>query len=520
MKQLTLGFVTVLLVSCSDAPSVHRDTTVVYASGADLQSINPLVAVHPLAKAVQKHVLFVTLASYDSLLRPIPRLAEWTWNESHTSLTFSLRSDVVWHDGVVTTADDVVWTLEMAREPAAAYPRARDVSGIDEVRLLDSLTVQVTFERSQPEFPDVFTDLAILPAHLFEAATPASVRNHQFNREPVGNGPFEFFEYRPNERWVFERSELFPAELGRPEVERFVVVVVDEPATKLAALTSGELDFAGINPAHATFVQRNESLYTIEYPLQFVHALVWNLRRPPFNDVRVRRALTMAIDRQLIIEAYIYGYGTLANGPVPPEHPWHAEVPTVPFDQHRASALLGDAGWIVGEDGVRERGSQKLTIDLLTVGSGDLPLEQMIQAQLREVGVEVNIHQHELTSFLALAQAENRDFDALVIGVPGDLSLSHVAAMFDSRQPGPLAYPGYRNARFDELLEAASQADSEETLREAWQEALRLLAADLPTTWLYHARGLQGANSRITNTTVDFRGELAGISRWQIRRVN
>jgi peptide/nickel transport system substrate-binding protein len=520
MKRLILVFITVLLVSCSDGPSGHRSTTVVYASGADLQSINPLVTVHPLAKAVQKHVLFLTLAAYDSLFRPVPRLADWVWNEARTSLTFSLRPDVRWHDGTTTGADDVVWTLEMAREPAVAYPRARDLAGVIDVRALDSITVRVTFSRPQPAFPDVFTDLPILPARQFASSDPMSVRSDPFNHAPVGNGPFEFVEYRPNQRWVFERSDMLPADLGRPEIERFVVVVVDEPATKLAALTSGELDFAGISPAHATFVQNNESLYTIDYPVQFVYALVWNLRRSPFDDLRVRRALTMAIDRQLIIEAYLYGYGTPANGPVPPEHPWNANVPAVPYDRHGAASLLDQAGWGIGEDGVRKSGSRRLTIDLLTVGSGDVPLEQMIQAQLREVGVEVDIHQHELSSFLALAQAQDRDYDALVIGVPGDLSLSHVAAMFGGQNSGPLAYPGYRSVRFDELIEAAGRASTEAAVKQAWQGALQVLSNDLPTTWLYHARGLQGANHRITNTSIDFRGELAGISRWRIRRPN
>jgi len=408
----------------------------------------------------------------------------------------------------------------MARAPDIAYPRARDLASIVEVSALDSLTVRITFNRPQPLFPDVFTDLAILPAFRFGGLEPADVRSAAFNREPVGNGPFEFVEYRPNQRWVFERSEQFPVDMGRPEVERFVVVVVDEPATKLAALTSGELDFAGISPAHAKFVEDDESLYTIDYPLQFVYALVWNLRRSPFDDVRVRRALTMALDRQLLIDAYLYGYGTVANGPVPPEHPWYTEVPAVPYDPIAAAALLDDAGWVVGEDGVRHTGSRSLTIDLLTVGSGDVPLEQMIQAQLSEVGVVVRIHQLEMTSFLATAQASDRDFDALVTGIPGDYSLGYVAAMFGGRDPGPLAYPGYRSARFDDMVEDAERAETEEDLIRAWQAALYVLDEDLPTTWLYHARGLQGANIRIMNTTIDFRGELAGICQWRFRRSN
>jgi len=520
MFRLLVTIAFVLLAACSGDRSGHRRMTVVYASGADLQSINPLVTVHPLAKAVQKHVLFLTLASYDSLLRPVPRLSEWSWNEDRSTLSFELNSNVIWHDGTPTTAEDVAWTLRMAREPAVAYPRSRDLAAVIDVAVVDSLRLNVHFSRTQPVFPDVFTDLAILPAHMLEGTPPESVRIAEFNRAPVGNGPFEFVEHRPNQRWVFERSESFPAELGRPEIERFVVVVVDEPSTKLAALTSGELDFAGISPAHARFVEENEGLQTIDYPLQFSYALVWNLRRSPYDDLNVRRALSMAIDRELIVEAYIYGFGTVADGPVPPEHPWYVETQPVPFDPESAVQLLEENEWIVGEDGIRGNGVERLEVDLLTVGSGDAPLEQMIQAQLREVGVQVNIDLLELTSFLAMAQAGERDFDALVVGIPGDYSLSHVAAMFGGTNPGPLAYPGYESDSLDRLLDAASQATSEHELREAWQNTQRVLEMDLPTTWLYHARGLQGANRRIQNTTIDFRGELAGVAGWSIRRPN
>jgi peptide/nickel transport system substrate-binding protein len=500
-----------------DVPETRR-TTVVYASGADLQSINPLIAVHPLAKAVQKHLLFMTVASYDIALQPAPRLAAWSWNASRTVLTLQLRTDVTWHDGMATTARDIVWTMAMARDPQTAYPRARDLLGIVAVTAVDSFTVQIDFERSQPVFPDVLTDLAILPAHLLGGLQPSEIRAADFNRAPVGNGPFEFVEYRPNQRWVFRRSASFPAELGRPEVEQFVVVVVDEPSTKLAALTSGELDFAGISPAHAAFVREDPRLGTIDYPIQFVNALIWNTRRPPFDDVRVRRALTLALDRQLIIDAYLYGFGTLADGPVPVQHLWYSFTEPVPFDPAEAIYLLERAGWQVGDDGVRRRGSQSLSFDLLTVGSGDAPLEQMIQAQLREVGVAVRIRQLELTSFLARAQAAERDFDALVTGVPGDLSLGYVAAMFPGTDPGPLAYSGYTSDQLDSAFHRTQQAETESDLRSAWVEVQRILARDLPTTWLYHARGLQGANLRISNVVVDLRGELASIANWRLEQ--
>lgn len=500
-------------VACVPAPRPREDT-VFFASGADLQSINPLVAVHPLAKQVQKHVLFLTLAAYDSAMRPVPRLATWRWSEERTVLTFTLRDDVAWHDGTPTTAADVVWTLERALDPATAYPRARDLAGVAQVVGVDSLTVAIRFVRTQPIFPDVLTDLAILPQRHF--AGGGNLRAQPFNAHPVGNGPFEFVEYRPNQRWVFRRAEGFPTALGRPRIERFVVVVVDEAATKLAALTSGELDFAGINPAHASFVRRDPRLRVVDYPVQFTNALLWNLRREPFDDRRMRRALTLALDRSLLVDAFVYGFGVLADGPVSPDHPWFEEPERVPYDVEEARRLLDEMGWMRRGGEIRSRDGRPLSFTLLTVGSADNALEQMIQAQLREVGVDVRIRQLELATFLSVAQGADRDFDALVTLIPGDLSLGHVAALFGSDDPGPLAYAGYRNAAFDAAVRQAGRAESAAGLEAAWRAAQRILARDLPVTWLYHARGVQGVNRRVRGLHLDLRGELAAVAQWWI----
>lgn len=483
--------------------------TVLLASGADLQSINPLVAVHPLAKQVQNHVLFMTLAGLDSALQPVPRLATWEWRQARTGLRLSLRRDVRWHDGVPTTAADVVWTLERARDPAVAYPRAGDLRRLVSVTAIDSFTVDLRFDGAQPVFPDVLTDLALLPSHLLADLAPERLRDAPFNRAPVGNGPFEFVAYRPNQRWEFRRHEGFPAALGRPGIEGLVVVVVDEPATKLAALTSGELDFAGISPAHAEFVRDNPSLRVVDYPIALTYGVVFNLRRPPFADARVRRALSRAIDRQRIVDGYLYGFGTPAGGPVHPDHPWYVATDAVTYAPAEAMALLDAAGWAVGPDGRRG-----LTFDLLTVGSGDLALEQMLEAQWRAIGVQARIRRVELATFLAMAQGSARDFDALVTGIPGAFSLGHVAALYGGE--GPLAYAGYATPELRAALDLVQRATVERELAQAWRDVQALIVRDEPTAWLYHARGVQGASRRIAGVRMDLRGELAGIADWHI----
>lgn len=403
-----------------------------------------------------------------------------------------------------------------AMDPAVAYPRAGDLAYVNEVRVEDSMTVHVEFSGPQPIFPDVFTDLAILPSHLFDSVAPAEIRQATFNREPIGNGPFRFVEYRPNQRWVFERWGDFPVDLGKPELNRFVVVIVDEATTKLAALTSGELDFAGINPAHARFVTDNPELDVIDYPVQFAYAMIWNTRRSPFDDPELRRALTMAVNRQLIVDAYLYGFGVVAEGPVSPEHPWYHPTPGIRFDPDLAGAKLDSLGWLLEADGVRQRNGHRLEIAMLATTSGANSLEQMVQAQLREVGVDATIRPLELSAFLGVAQSEERDFDVLVTGIPGDFALGFVRALFGGESPGPLAYSGFDNVDFDRALERAGTAQTESELRDAWMDAQRILGDEVPATWLYHARGVQGAARRVGNVRIDLRGELATLTRWRI----
>lgn len=504
------------LAACRASAPPEDGGTVFYASGAELQSINPLLTVHPLARQVERYVLFLPLAEYDARLKPAPRLAQsWTWSAGRRTLTFHLRNDVRWHDGVPVSADDVVWTLTAARDPAVAYPRARDLAPVMSITKLDAHTVRLDFVRPQPTFPDVLTDLAILPAHLLQGLSGAAIRAARFNQFPVGDGPFAFVEHRPNQRWVFRRVDDFPAALGRPQIARLVIVIVDEATTKLAALTSGELDVAGIAPQHTAFVRRDPRLTVIDYPIQLVYGLIFNTRRPPFDDQRVREALSLAIDRRLIVDAYLYGFGTLADGPVPPEHPWHDSTLTVPArDLARARALLDEAGWLAGPDGVRIKAGKRLAFTVLTVTTGENALEQMIQAEVKDAGAAMTIRPVELSTFLGLAQGELRDFDALVTGLPGDLALSSVAALLGNR--GPLAYPGYDNADVRAALTRVREATTEPDLASAWHDIQRLLARDVPVAWLYHARGVQGVNRRVHGITMDLRGELAELAAWSI----
>jgi peptide/nickel transport system substrate-binding protein len=148
------------------------------------------------------------------------------------------------------------------------------------------------------------------------------------------------------------------------------------------------------------------------------------------------------------------------------------------------------------------------------VGSGDLALEQMLEAQWRAVGAAVRIRRVELSTFLGVAQGPARDFDALVTGIPGVLSLGHVAALYDG--DGPLAYAGYEEEGLRAAFAGVRDAVTAESAEGAWRAVQAILAWAEPSAWLYHARGVQGAARRIAGVRMDLRGELAGIASWTV----
>jgi peptide/nickel transport system substrate-binding protein len=506
-----------LLLACG--PPARRADTVVIASGADLESANPLITLHPMARQIQRYALFVTLARYNDALEPVPYFARsWTWSADRRVLRLRLATGVRWHDGHPTTARDVRFTLEAIRDPATGSPRFAELADVEGVEASDDSTIVIDFVRAQSRFPLVLCEQPIAPAHLLEAVPRGELRRAPFGDRPTGNGPFRFVGRRAGQRWTFVRNREFIASLGGPPaIERLVVAVVDEASTKFAGLVSHELDMAGISPSMANIAAADPALRVVDYPVLVAYGIVFNASRPPFDDPRVRRAIASAIDRDRIIDAALAGFATPAAGPVSPDHPFSLPG-AAPRDTVIAAALLDSAGWIRGGDGARRRGGAPLTVELLTVGSADNAAEQLIQADLAALGIRLEIRQREMGAFLAEARARDKRFDALLTGVPGDLSLGYLTAMFDSRLAGgALDYAGFHSARLDDLLAEARAAAGDHERRTAWHEVQRELAREMPVAWLYHARGLQGMSRRLQDVRMDLRGELATLAQWRVQ---
>jgi peptide/nickel transport system substrate-binding protein len=511
-----LGLGCVLAGACASPRPVD---TLVLASGSDLESANPVVTVHPMSRQVQRHVLYVPLVQLDSTLALVPALARrWQWSDDGRTLTFTLRTDVRWHDSVPTTARDAKFTFDAVRAPETGSPRAGDLREVTALEAPDDTTLIVRFAAAPADVPLIFAELPPVPAHRLQRVPYAEWRAADFSTNPVGNGPFRFASRTPGVRWRFVRNTEHPAALGGPPWAReLIVTVVDEASTKLAGLVSGDLDVAGVSPTTASIVERDPLLALESPPVLFTSLLVFNTTRAPFDDPRVRQAFALAIDRERLVAAAVAGYGVPSRRIVPPgvfSDLTAAQERATP-DTAAAARLLDAAGWARVGDGPRQRAGQPLRVELLTAGSGELAAEQLLQADLRAIGVSVDLRPLELATFLTTLRADAKTYDLAFTGVPGDLGLGHLRALLHSTQRGgALAYTGYASPTLDAALDRAAGARDVATRRAAWDDVSAQVASEAPVTVLYHARGVQGRARALRGVRMDLRGELVTVARW------
>jgi peptide/nickel transport system substrate-binding protein len=378
----------------------YGGTAVIGAIG-DLQSMNGLVSSDYNANNIQRHMLFMTTVAYDDSIRIVPYLAE-SWDTVRVAgdsleLTFRIRQDVRWHDGTPTTAADVLFTFQRAIEPATAFP---NISAFDlysrRAELVDPHTFKVRL-RPHAEFLDIWAQTAIMPEHILGPTTPAELIQHAFRYEPVGNGPFKFVRRVPSQEWVFEANAEFPAALGgRPYLDRIVYRVIPEATTLLTELLTGRVDFyLAPLPDMVDQIRSTPGVELRNWKFRQYEYIAWNTRLPMFSDPRVRRALTMAIDRQEMVDALRRGYGEVGHSVVTPAHwaydPSDSET-LIPHDPEGARRLLAEAGWTPGPDSIlRDARGNRFTFSLMTNAENNTrrDITEIVQAQLRPLGIAV-----------------------------------------------------------------------------------------------------------------------------------
>lgn len=506
------------------APPERRSSggSAVVAFNSDMQSFNPLVNTDQNTNEVNYYMLFTPLLQYDSAYEPRPYLAA-SWELDEKGVVFHLHRDVRWHDGVTLTAYDVEFTFERAKDPeTASVLSSAYLELVESAEVIDSFTIRFTFARPHQRPLDGFW-WAPVPRHLLKDLPASGLAHADFNRRPVGSGPFRFVEWDAGEQVVLERVTDFPASLGGPaSLDRVIFRFIPEPATLLSETLTGQIDVNGsVFPHQAEQLAGSRQVRMLSFPSREYYYIGWNTRMPLLADRRVRRALTHAIDRQQLIDVLVYGYGRLATGTIAPWHPMHADIEPLAHDPDRAKALLAEAGWDYrnGDGAIVNARGEPFRFTLMTNHENPVRVDiaQMVQAQLARLGIEVEVRTLEWQTLLSRHRA--REFEAVVQSWVLDNFRVDPAALFHSSgadRPGSYNRSGLRDSQVDSTIEAATGTLEEEAARELWRSFSSALQEAQPFTFLMWLDELAAVSDRMRGVEMDARGTLVTIADWWI----
>jgi peptide/nickel transport system substrate-binding protein len=460
-----------------------------------------------------------------------PRLAErWEWAPDSLSVTFRIDRRARWHDGRPVTARDVRFSWEVYADPATGSSTTELIPYIDSVQVVDSLTARVWYDRRTPEqFYDFAHQIFILPEHVLGSTPHAELKTSPLGRQPVGTGRFRFERWEPNVRLVQVADTAHYR--GRPKLDRLVWTVAPDYTASVAKLLAADADFMdGMRTETIEEIAKRSDLKAVEHPALQYGYLQFNLRdpkrrsrpHPVFGDVRVRHALTMALDRPRLAQSVLGTQGRPAIGPFPAQNVLQGRDSTLrqlPFDLAHARALLDSAGWRdTNGDSIREKGGRPLEWTLTVPNSSRNRIRYgvLLQEAWRQVGARVNVDQVEQN--VQLARMTSRDFDTF-IGVWGtDPSPSGARQTWggSSARSGGSNYGSYESAAFDALVDSAVNAASPARAVEYWRQAYQTIIDDAPAVWLYVPVVTAGMHARIRPVNLRADAWWAGLSEWWI----
>ena len=448
------------------APAVAK-TTVSLGMQQEPTVLDPTVDATAAINVMLANQVYESLATQAQTGEIIPQLAaSWTVSEDGLNYVFTLREGVTFHDGAPMTADTVRFSFERAKAEGSENPRRVWFEAIESIETPDPLTVEITLKAADSFF---LWSLAQGPASIVH---PDSVENNV--TAPVGTGPWKYDSWTRGDRLTLARNEDH-RDFDPGQIERLEFRFIADPSSAVAALLSGDLDAYPGMPAPETLAQfEADPRFTVAVGTTNGEViLALNHSKPPFDDLRVRRAISHALDRQEIIDGAYYGYGEPIGTFFPPHDPAYVDLTSAyPLDHDAAKALLAEAGH---PDGLAV--SLRLPPFPYARRSGEI-----IQSQLAKIGVTANIENVEWAFWIGEVFRE-KNYDMTIIAHTEANDLGNFAR-------GPDYYWGYDNPEFNALWDAI-RAEADPARRDALlQDAQRMVTEDAVHGFLFQLPAL------------------------------
>lgn len=498
-----------------------RGGTVVIGVRQDIDTFNLYATTSAFTQQIAD-LLFLRLAREqpDSRDHPptfSPEFAEsWDFSEDGLSITFHLRKDVKWSDGTPTTAGDVLYSWEISRDPEVAWINADVKEHIEDVEILDDFTIRFHFRLKYPYQLMDANDGNIYPRHVLEKIPVGQWRSTDWSRILFYNGPFLLEEWNSQDSINLVRNPDF-FEPGAPGLERVVFRIIPDPTSLLTQLRSGEIDIMeDLPPRDLAAIRREQHLQVIEYPDRYFQYICWNMDNPLFQESEVRRALSMGIDMEKILDSLLYGTAILASSPIISFFYEHDDsLKPIPYRPEETRRILARHGWADTDgDGWLDREGKTFSFELETNAGNQVREDAaiMIQAQLAKLGIQVQPRVIEFTVFQQ--KHMDGDFDSFIAAWKVSTKVDYLKPLFHS--DSPVNYPSYRNPHLDDLIGKAPTLPDPADALPLWQEAQRILYRDQPYTLMYERQAVHGVNRRLRGVRMDHLGPYAHLKEWWI----
>jgi len=500
MRRRTLLMGVSLLVAACGTPAEETPAetggTLVIANVSDMTGLDPIHISDAPSSMIASQV-------YDQLVTRTPEgehvgeLAKsWEVTEQGKVWTFELEEDVTFHDGSKFTAEVVKFHIERILDEESGSAYRSQFAGIDEVNVLDDYTLEMVLSEPNVAFIDnvLTTNAGFIPS--MEAVQE---QGDKYPQNPAGTGPFVFDEWVSGEKVVLVRNEDYWK--GPAKLDEVVFRVIPEAATQILELETGGVNYV-LKVPKEDLERLNESDDVVVYsePGYNVRTFHMNPFVPPFDDVRVRQAVNLALDVDGMVEVLASGLVTPADCWLPSASWYHPdEVPNYGYDADQAAALLEEAGWVDADgDGIREKDGEKLQATILSPDGRyiqDKQFAEAAQAQLGQVGMEIKVEVKEWGAFVDSFFAA--DFEVAFIGwaqSAGEPSL-FLDPWFQSE--GRANVTGFSNPDIDELLASALMTTDPDERKELYDEVVKTAHDEALFVYLYSANELAAVRSEV-----------------------
>jgi peptide/nickel transport system substrate-binding protein len=433
-----------------------------------------------------------------------PYLAErWETSADGRSITFHLRKDAVWSDGVPITAEDVRYSWETAKSADVAWVNNSIKDFIDDVRVVDPKTCVLHYTETYPYQVMDANDGYVIPKHVFgkipykDWKTKAS----WLAEGGVAGGPYRLVGYKPQQQVEFEANPRYHR-AGYPKIPRVVFRIIKNQPAQLDALLSGGIDvLESVKPIDVRRVLDTGQFRLFNCLSRSYTYVGWNCKRFPFDDPGVRRAMTLGIDREDIVESLLLGYGEVSCSAIISSMWAHdRSLKPWPYDPEEAERTLASRGWKRGGDGVQAKDGKRLSFAIVTNAENQQRVKACtkMQANLEEIGVEVRIEQVEFNQMAE--RCRKHDFDAYYGGWNVATKVDEKPAFHSaSRGYDGFNWVDYENKRVDELIDTTRIMSDFAKAKPNWDEFQRILHEEQPYTFVSEPRQLNVYRKTIRN---------------------